>query len=187
MIGTQDRAKRDLLLTITAATPRPVQLRFAQMPSADDLRRAIDAQIAGRRLFRRRARARPAYKRHLDPLFRRTDPRGTRCSSRHEPRSTAMLAHRRREPEPGQCLRTFLRDLGVLRRQEGLRRRRLRRLHGLARRQARSFLPGARLPRRRPRDHHDRGARAKDGELHPMQQRLPRRAGAFSAASAPPA
>ena len=48
-----------------------------------------------------------------------------------------------------------------LRRQEGLRRRRLRRMHGLARRHPGAFLPDARLPRRRPRDHDHRGARAR--------------------------
>ena len=35
LIGTQDAAGDDLLLTITAATPRPIQLRFAHAPSAD--------------------------------------------------------------------------------------------------------------------------------------------------------
>jgi CO/xanthine dehydrogenase FAD-binding subunit len=43
LIGTQ--AKNDLLLTITASTPRPIQLHFEQMPSATVLRRAIDARI----------------------------------------------------------------------------------------------------------------------------------------------
>ena len=37
LIGTQSDAG-DLLLTITAATPRPVQLRFAAPPSAVELR-----------------------------------------------------------------------------------------------------------------------------------------------------
>ena len=40
LIGTQ--SKSDLLLTITAATSRPVQLRFERMPSVLELRRAID-------------------------------------------------------------------------------------------------------------------------------------------------
>jgi CO/xanthine dehydrogenase FAD-binding subunit len=43
LIGTQ--AKDDLLLTITAATPRPTQLRFAHMPSEAALRHAIDERI----------------------------------------------------------------------------------------------------------------------------------------------
>ena len=78
VIGTQDRAKHDLLLTITASTPRPMQMRFWQVPSADDLRRAIDASF-GRRLFRRRQRASCLQASH-DPLFCSTDPRGTRAA-----------------------------------------------------------------------------------------------------------
>jgi hypothetical protein len=41
----------DLLLTITAATPRPVQLRFEHMPSASELRQEIDARIPVDRYF----------------------------------------------------------------------------------------------------------------------------------------
>jgi CO/xanthine dehydrogenase FAD-binding subunit len=43
IIGTQ--ATDDLLLTITAATPRPIQFRFPYMPSATELRRTIDEAI----------------------------------------------------------------------------------------------------------------------------------------------
>ena len=58
----------------------------------------------------------------------------------------------------------------LVRRQEGMRRGRLRRLHGLARRQAGPQLPHPRLPRRGPRrSRPSRGWRT-DGELHPMQQ-----------------
>ena len=46
-----------------------------------------------------------------------------------------------------------------LRGQEGLRRRRLRRLHGAGRRRARALLPLPRRPRGRARGHHGRGAR----------------------------
>jgi CO/xanthine dehydrogenase FAD-binding subunit len=35
----------DFLLTITAATPRPVQLRFPKVPSAGELERAIDQRL----------------------------------------------------------------------------------------------------------------------------------------------
>ena len=45
LIGTQGGAAGDLLLTITAATPRPIQLRFEHAPSATELRRALDARI----------------------------------------------------------------------------------------------------------------------------------------------
>ncbi|MEP6966803.1 MAG: FAD binding domain-containing protein [Pseudomonadota bacterium] len=45
IIGTRSAKADDLLLTITAATPRPVQLRFAPAPSAQALREALDAGI----------------------------------------------------------------------------------------------------------------------------------------------
>ena len=35
----------DFLLTITAATPRPVQLRFSSVPGANELRQAIDQRL----------------------------------------------------------------------------------------------------------------------------------------------
>ena len=68
VIGTQDRASGDLLITITAATPRPVQLRFGQVPSAVDLRRAIDAQIPADGYFDD-VHGSPAYKRHVTYYF----------------------------------------------------------------------------------------------------------------------
>ena len=46
LIGTRSAAGDDLLLTVTAATARPVQLRLDRAPSADELRHAIDRQIA---------------------------------------------------------------------------------------------------------------------------------------------
>lgn len=45
VIGTQNSASEDLLITITAATPRPIQLRFGCTPSAAELRHALDASI----------------------------------------------------------------------------------------------------------------------------------------------
>ena len=68
VIGTQDRAKRELLITITASTPRPVQLSFGQMPSAIDMRRAIDAQILADGYFDD-VHGSPAYKRHITLYF----------------------------------------------------------------------------------------------------------------------
>jgi CO/xanthine dehydrogenase FAD-binding subunit len=68
VIGTQDRAKHDLLLTITASTPHPVQLRFGQVPSANDLRRAIDAQISADGYFDD-VNGLPAYRRHVTHYF----------------------------------------------------------------------------------------------------------------------
>jgi CO/xanthine dehydrogenase FAD-binding subunit len=45
IVGTQDKSARDMLLTITAATPRPVQIHFASVPTAQALRRVIDEHI----------------------------------------------------------------------------------------------------------------------------------------------
>jgi CO/xanthine dehydrogenase FAD-binding subunit len=45
LIGTCSARGDDVLLTVTASTPRPVQLRFDRLPSADELRRALDATI----------------------------------------------------------------------------------------------------------------------------------------------
>jgi CO/xanthine dehydrogenase FAD-binding subunit len=45
LIGTQNTAGDDLLITITAATPRPIQLRFKKAPSATELRRTLDERI----------------------------------------------------------------------------------------------------------------------------------------------
>jgi CO/xanthine dehydrogenase FAD-binding subunit len=68
VIGTQDRARSDLLLTITASTPHPVQLRFGQVPSAVELRRAIDAQIPTDGYFDD-VNGLPAYRRHVTHYF----------------------------------------------------------------------------------------------------------------------
>ena len=68
VIGTQDRASGDLLVTITAATSRPVQLSFGQMPSAIDMRRSIDAKIPAEGYFDD-VHGSPVYKRHLTYYF----------------------------------------------------------------------------------------------------------------------
>jgi CO/xanthine dehydrogenase FAD-binding subunit len=66
LIGT--RGKGDFLLTVTAATPRPVQLRFKRMPSAVELRRAIDARIPADGYFND-VHGSTDYKRHLTYYF----------------------------------------------------------------------------------------------------------------------
>ena len=82
------------------------------------------------------------------------------------------------EPDPGQCLRTFVRVARLPRRQEGLRRRRLRRVHRVARRRAGAQLHHPGVPRRRPRGHHHRGPRHARGPAShaaavPRRPRLP--------------
>jgi CO/xanthine dehydrogenase FAD-binding subunit len=54
----------DFLLTITASTPRPVQLRFANVPAADELRRAIDQRLPADAWFEDVHGSAP-YKRHV--------------------------------------------------------------------------------------------------------------------------
>jgi CO/xanthine dehydrogenase FAD-binding subunit len=68
IIGTVAHDARDFRLTITAATPRPVQIGFPTIPSPDDLRDAIDARIAADGYFDD-VHGSAAYKRHLTPYF----------------------------------------------------------------------------------------------------------------------
>jgi CO/xanthine dehydrogenase FAD-binding subunit len=68
LIGTCDPVRQNLLLTITAATPRPVQLRFDQIPSAEALRQAIDGRIPADGYFAD-VHGSAAYKRHLTCHF----------------------------------------------------------------------------------------------------------------------
>jgi CO/xanthine dehydrogenase FAD-binding subunit len=68
LIGTQSKGSDDFLLTVTAATPRPVQLRFAHMPSALELRRAIDVRLPADGYFNDVHGSAP-YKQHLTRYF----------------------------------------------------------------------------------------------------------------------
>ena len=68
LVGTSDPARRDLLLTITAATPRPAQLGFDEIPSAEALRQAIKARIPADGYFAD-VHGSAAYKRHLTYHF----------------------------------------------------------------------------------------------------------------------
>jgi CO/xanthine dehydrogenase FAD-binding subunit len=68
IIGTQGASSDDLLLTITAATPRPVQLRFDHAPSAIELRRALEQRIPAAGYFDD-VHGSAAYKRHLTSYF----------------------------------------------------------------------------------------------------------------------
>jgi CO/xanthine dehydrogenase FAD-binding subunit len=68
LIGTSDPARQDLLLTITAAIPRPIRLRFDQIPSAEALGQAIDARLPADGYFAD-VHGSAAYKRHLTHHF----------------------------------------------------------------------------------------------------------------------
>ena len=64
LIGTRSRVGDEFRLTITAATPWPVHLRFERAPSAGELRQAIDEHIAADGYFDD-PHGSAAYKRHL--------------------------------------------------------------------------------------------------------------------------
>ena len=64
LIGTQNAHEDDLLLTVTASTTRPVQLRFERVPTADELRSCLDATIPDT-LYFDDAHGTSAYRRHL--------------------------------------------------------------------------------------------------------------------------
>jgi CO/xanthine dehydrogenase FAD-binding subunit len=64
LIGTQTKDKADLLLTVTASTSRPMQLRFDRIPSTEALRQAIGKEIQVADWFDD-VHGSAAYKRHL--------------------------------------------------------------------------------------------------------------------------
>jgi CO/xanthine dehydrogenase FAD-binding subunit len=64
VVGTQDKPRGDLLLTVTAATARPIQLHFDRLPTPDTLRRVIDKKIQDADWFDD-VHGSAAYKRHL--------------------------------------------------------------------------------------------------------------------------
>jgi len=68
LVGTLDRASGELVLTVTAATVHPVQLRFASAPDAPALRAAIDAGIPDA-LYFDDVHDSPAHRRHLTFYF----------------------------------------------------------------------------------------------------------------------
>ena len=63
MVGTQSVDQRDLLLTITAATTRPVRLAFDTIPDADLLRNTIDSLPA--EIWFDDPNGSPEHRRHL--------------------------------------------------------------------------------------------------------------------------
>jgi CO/xanthine dehydrogenase FAD-binding subunit len=64
VVGTRGKMSEDLLLTITAATSRPMQLGFDRLPSSGALRRAIDGAVKDADWFGDVHGSAP-YKRHL--------------------------------------------------------------------------------------------------------------------------
>jgi CO/xanthine dehydrogenase FAD-binding subunit len=68
IIGTRTPGSDDLLLTITAATPRPIQLRFEHAPSETELRRTLDDRIPADGYFDD-VHGSASYKRHLTYHF----------------------------------------------------------------------------------------------------------------------
>ena len=64
VIGTQTAGSDDLLLTVTAATARPMQIHFDHVPTTALLRHAVDAHIRDADYFDD-VHGSAAYKRHL--------------------------------------------------------------------------------------------------------------------------
>ena len=68
IIATVGDGGTDFLLTVTAATPRPVQLRFATLPSAEELRAALDTRLPPDAYFDD-VHGSALYKRHVTHFF----------------------------------------------------------------------------------------------------------------------
>ena len=92
--------------------------------------------------------------------------------TRVSPAGQRRSAHDRAAAAPGQCLRTYLRERGLVRGQEGLRHRRLRRLHRARRRRAGAQLRLPGVPRAEGREVTTVEGLAGAGRLHPVQQRF---------------
>jgi CO/xanthine dehydrogenase FAD-binding subunit len=68
VIGTRCREHGEFLLTITAATLRPMQLRFEGMPSGEALKRAIDDAVPFSQ-YLDDVHGSPAHRKHLTHYF----------------------------------------------------------------------------------------------------------------------
>jgi CO/xanthine dehydrogenase FAD-binding subunit len=68
IVGTQSKNSDDLLLTVTAATVKPIELRFDSMPTAAKLRHAIETTVADNDWFDD-VHGSAAYKRHLTHYY----------------------------------------------------------------------------------------------------------------------
>jgi CO/xanthine dehydrogenase FAD-binding subunit len=68
LVGTRCPVHGEFLLTITAATVRPVQLSFARLPTAEELERAIDDSLPFS-LYLDDTHGSPAHRQHLTHYF----------------------------------------------------------------------------------------------------------------------
>ncbi len=68
LIGTRCPERGTFLLTVTAATNRPIQFRFESMPSAGDLKRTMDAGIPAE-LYFDDPNGSPSHRQHLSYYF----------------------------------------------------------------------------------------------------------------------
>ncbi|GAA3390256.1 FAD binding domain-containing protein [Cryptosporangium minutisporangium] len=68
VVGRIDAGSEAFVLTITASTRRPVQLRFARFPRAAEVRAAVDDAIPGD-LWMDDVHGLPAWRRHLTETF----------------------------------------------------------------------------------------------------------------------
>jgi CO/xanthine dehydrogenase FAD-binding subunit len=68
LIGTRCPEQQTFLLTITAATLRPVQLRFKSVPAAREVKEAIDKAVSFD-LYLDDTHGSPAHRRHLTYYF----------------------------------------------------------------------------------------------------------------------
>jgi CO/xanthine dehydrogenase FAD-binding subunit len=68
LIGTKDREKGTVVLTITAATLRPVQFQFRNTPTAEELKQAIDDAVPFS-LYLDDTHGSPPHRKHLTYYF----------------------------------------------------------------------------------------------------------------------
>jgi hypothetical protein len=68
LIGTRCPEHDEFLLTVTASTRRPVQLRFTNVPSAETLKNALD-DAAPLDLYLDDVHGSPRHRRHLTYYF----------------------------------------------------------------------------------------------------------------------
>jgi hypothetical protein len=68
LVGTRCPEQGEFLLTVTAATVRPIQLRFEAVPAAEELKRAIEDTVPFS-LYLDDVHGSPAHRKHLTHYF----------------------------------------------------------------------------------------------------------------------